>query len=45
MKTQALTRYALVSSESTHVTMKPATPSGMVEGAAEAIVIFVSGSE
>ena len=42
MKTQALTRYALVSSESTHVTMMP---SGMVEGAEEAIVIFVSGSE
>jgi hypothetical protein len=44
-ETQALSMYALVSSESMHVAVMPVTPSGMVERAAEAIVIIVSGSE
>lgn len=44
-ETQALSMYALISSESTHVIVMPVTPSGMVERAAEAIVIIVSGSK
>lgn len=42
MKTQALNMYALVSSESMHVTVMPVMSSGMVERAAEATVIIVS---
>jgi hypothetical protein len=34
--------YALVSSESAHVTMMPVVPSGMVGRIAEAIVVIVS---
>ena len=37
MKAQAMTMYALVSSESAHVTMIPVMPSGTIERIAEAV--------
>jgi hypothetical protein len=45
MKTQARSMYALVSSESAHVTMMPLVPNGNDKRIAEAIVIIVSSLE
>lgn len=47
METQARNMYAFVCSESVHVMVMPAVPSGhgKVERTAEAIVVIVSSSE
>jgi hypothetical protein len=42
MRAQAMTMYALVSSESAHVTMIPVMPSGTIERTAEAIIVIIS---
>jgi hypothetical protein len=45
VKAQAKSMYAVVSSESAHVTMTPMMPTGMADRTAEAIAVIVSDQE